>query len=504
MVTIEDAPRNNGKKKKKKKKGEVSAEERESILQSIQSDQIFIGMVFLKAKPRPEIRKSIERLNDAGIRFVFFSGETENRCKTFGEKLGLETDWNCCISLSDKPLVHPRLNSNNIAHLPVGLTQVREHLEQDIDNVPLLVPIFCDSTPDTTTEMIRIFQEYGDVVLSVGSALDPTNLGSFAHSDCSISNEPVAKGCVLSEKTESMPLLSSSRFVQGVSSGSLSCDMTSLSCDIIMSRRGHLYECLKLIEEGRHVLYNIKQVLLFYCVGAVWLHASLLLNNILFPSGFHLLSGFQILWLILIILPLQAFPFLTGPKEDHCMERIPTKNIYKPSRMKRSIFWLLLRSLHLILFTTFIFGWGMTLMWKRGGISKMFGQVTSSDFGEDFDEVLLFAQSTLLFLLTIYMAFLSLGFYYHQKSIFSRPVRLHRIYLFCILLSLLLQLVFSTFSLISQPLFFDRLSWEFYLVAFLYPLVIIFVDELVKRYERKWTKHSQDERRLEFETKLGR
>ena len=43
------------------------------------------------------------------------------------------------------------------------------HLEQ-MDNVPLLVSLFTDCTPDTTKEMVGIMQDYGEVVVCAGSA----------------------------------------------------------------------------------------------------------------------------------------------------------------------------------------------------------------------------------------------------------------------------------------------------------------------------------------------
>jgi hypothetical protein len=45
--------------------------------------------------------------------------------------------------------------------------------------VPLLVPLFSDTTRDTTAEMLRIYQENGEVVCCVGSALNVDNTALF-------------------------------------------------------------------------------------------------------------------------------------------------------------------------------------------------------------------------------------------------------------------------------------------------------------------------------------
>lgn len=42
----------------------------------------------------------IEDLDDSGIRFVYFSPENGSDSKMFASKLGLETGWNCHVSLS--------------------------------------------------------------------------------------------------------------------------------------------------------------------------------------------------------------------------------------------------------------------------------------------------------------------------------------------------------------------------------------------------------------------
>lgn len=57
--------------------------------------------------------------------------------------------------------------------------QVRPHL-QEVDDIPLHVPIFANCTPSSIQEMIRIYQEYGEVVCCVGSSADPDNACTFA------------------------------------------------------------------------------------------------------------------------------------------------------------------------------------------------------------------------------------------------------------------------------------------------------------------------------------
>ncbi|XP_044020998.1 transmembrane protein 94 isoform X3 [Aphidius gifuensis] len=70
----------------------------------LQCNQIFIGMVTMQYQAQADMVQLIEQLERACIRFVHFSKENELRSRVFSEKMGLESGWNCHISLlSEKP-----------------------------------------------------------------------------------------------------------------------------------------------------------------------------------------------------------------------------------------------------------------------------------------------------------------------------------------------------------------------------------------------------------------
>ncbi|XP_054717326.1 transmembrane protein 94-like [Uloborus diversus] len=62
-------------------------------------NEIFIGMVTMQYQACPDFVQLIEHLDKACIRFVHFSKENELRSRVFSEKMGLESGWNCHISL---------------------------------------------------------------------------------------------------------------------------------------------------------------------------------------------------------------------------------------------------------------------------------------------------------------------------------------------------------------------------------------------------------------------
>lgn len=173
-------------------------------------DLIFLGAVAMEFYPREDMQEFIDDLGQAGIRFVYFSPYSERISKAFGERLGLETDWNSCILLSNTPMEthkHGSNLSNKVtraqgyhatsdvkARLPRGPAQIRKHL-QTVDDIPLHVSIFaeCRAESGLIESMIDIYREWNETVLVVGSLVADKPVESariFAHADMSIGMIP--------------------------------------------------------------------------------------------------------------------------------------------------------------------------------------------------------------------------------------------------------------------------------------------------------------------------
>lgn len=63
-------------------------------------NQVFIGMVQMQYHACLDFVHLVEILEKACVRFVHFSKENELRSRTFSEKMGLESGWNCNITVS--------------------------------------------------------------------------------------------------------------------------------------------------------------------------------------------------------------------------------------------------------------------------------------------------------------------------------------------------------------------------------------------------------------------
>ena len=125
-------------------------------------NQIFLGVLGSLVIPRSETEGLLSTLQDAGVRFVYFSPRNMRRQKEIASQMGIDVAWNCAISLRalDQGEEDPHRMVSNYADwdvnakLPHGIESVKQHLK-DVDNVPLLVSLFTDVTKTSTREMVR-------------------------------------------------------------------------------------------------------------------------------------------------------------------------------------------------------------------------------------------------------------------------------------------------------------------------------------------------------------
>jgi len=128
-------------KEKKRKVPEIPFQNLMGFSFEVQTNQIFLGMVAMQYEACMDMVQLIEQLDQACIRFVHFSKENELRSRVFSEKMGLESGWNCHISL--RPLTEEE-----------KLEEEREEREQSLftqrssDILPDSVHFYCTSEVD--------------------------------------------------------------------------------------------------------------------------------------------------------------------------------------------------------------------------------------------------------------------------------------------------------------------------------------------------------------------
>eukprot|EP01104_Vermistella_antarctica_P008727 TRINITY_DN2207_c1_g1_i1.p1 TRINITY_DN2207_c1_g1~~TRINITY_DN2207_c1_g1_i1.p1 ORF type:complete len:1600 (+),score=404.81 TRINITY_DN2207_c1_g1_i1:307-5106(+) len=626
----------------------------------LMEDQIFIGMVSLRSIPKKDAPRLVEALSSAGIRFSLFSRSGPRRSKQIAEKLGLETDWNCSISLQEEDPVartNPSLSepgvvrvdnnnrnqdnkagadvaatepedvhdencndddddddyddddddddvgdggsdnddydnnnnsSNNInnkkkknskrmsktystansnssssssssnsddesdedgeyntiavgggsggwrysgddsrhisfsiekrntivndgtpSQLPKGCTSIREHL-RDVDNVPLLVPLFTDCTSYTTAEMIRVYQENGDVVCCVGSCLNTNNTRVFAQADVAIGLEPQISNDPTYHSTKQRresngdgsgggdagidgvvpePVLTSNDFLSNLTSGALTSDLTCLPCDLVLHREVKFEYLLQLLHESRRLSSNTFQCLMFILACHLALLAFLLLTSILLlPSPLH---PFHVVWLSLVVLPLLAVSSLFRPSDDMIMRHIKPKNVVKlPVVGRYAKFWGVYR-LGPIVFVLLVM-YVLALLFSESPTSP------SQPFAtEPSESALLGAQNVVALSIAIFFSLCALDFT-STRSPFTRS------WVFWSVIGVVAQLLLCVALLVPSGLTALMNMWPAYVVLVLWTTCQIFIEIYYLKPEfQKWSRHMDLKARLEFDTKLG-
>ncbi|KAF9924116.1 hypothetical protein FBU30_005856 [Linnemannia zychae] len=428
--------------------------------------QIFLGMTTLAHQPKTNVCDFIEDLGLAGIRFVYFSPTSERESKAFADRLGLETDWNSCILLSSASdpfgASTGYLESYDIkAQLPRGIENIRPHLEA-VDDIPLHVSLFAECGPEAAAEMIKIFQDYGEVVCCIGSSLNINNTAAFAKADISVGIEPI--------KMNSSP--------ESRSAFSLGSKINSLSCGLIMHSETSLYALTQVIREARRLLNSQRQGVVFMIASLMSLTLLLLISYcFLLPPA---MTGYQILWIMWIIVPLLILSYFFSPHEPDTMTMMPSTQEYVTTTRPSSLYLLLPCSLYpsywnVCLRLPVFWKWdSMASMVKRGAVGTIIRTKLHYDY-----------------LGLVYG--MDIQYFYESNSFSSYIPTLEESYMdWC-----------KRLVVINGPHKVNDLPWWLFVVAFLWPIAFMPIQEIVKARDMKECIRAQKLAKLEFNTKLG-
>ncbi|EHB10775.1 hypothetical protein GW7_04468 [Heterocephalus glaber] len=535
--------------------------EKEECMQAL-SGQIFMGMVSSQYQARLDIVRLIDGLVNACIRFVYFSLEDELKSKVFAEKMGLETGWNCHISLTpngDMPgseippsspshagSLHDDLNQVsrddaeglllmeeeghsdlisfqptdsdipsfledcNRAKLPRGIHQVRPHL-QNIDNVPLLVPLFTDCTPETMCEMIKIMQEYGEVTCCLGSSANLRNSCLFLQSDVSIALDPLYPSRCSWETFGYATSTSMAQATDGLSPLQLSGKLNSLPCSLTF-RQEETISIIRLIEQARHATYGIRKCFLFL------LQCQLTLMVIQLPP---LLSTTDILWLSCFCYPLLSISLLGKPPHSAIMSMATGKNLQSIPKKTQHYFLLCFLLKFSLTISSCLICFGFTLQSfcdsaQARNLTNCSSIMLSSDsdrapaWFEDFANGLLSAQKLTAALIVLHTVFISITHVHRTKPLWRKSPLTNIWWAVTVPVVLLGQVVQTAvdlqlwthrdsqihFGLKDVPL----VTW---LLGCLSLVLVVVTNEIVKLHEIRVRVRYQKRQKLQFETKLG-
>ena len=510
------------------------------------SNQVFLGMISLQYQPKQDVISLVQDLKFSGIRFIHYTAENEVRGKIFAEKLGLEAGWNCHISLS--PAFDDESNCDEFedesasstgsslssvinayqayikAKLPKGVDKIRSHIK-NVDNVPLLVPLFTDCTPEAVTEMIKIMQENGEVVLCMGSAWVRENLSIYAQSDIGFSLSPVSEDTVCG-CTVNCNSYCGNKTQNWLTPMEAAASLNSLTSGAYMPRDADI-SIHYVVHQCRHILGCIQRGLLYFlgCSLAVML---LSLCSAVFFQPLPL-SGSHIFWILLVTIPLLTLSILSTQTDDKIKSLMPDRKttiwnkewnayivyfcvLYVPTIfICLTIFWL---SLHGMCNSIEGFVCNPVL----GNTALLFNATNMSQVPQtlgwlyDNSQGALLAQDCTAFFLTIYLCSSSLVFLHRSEPTWNMWRYLSWQYVVVLFIVIVMQIVYFV---VSQTLAVALISandivwtiedipWYVWILGFLWIIPQLILQELLKWNSRKMFVRTQRKLRLAFETKLG-
>ncbi|TRY56661.1 hypothetical protein DNTS_014136 [Danionella cerebrum] len=527
--------------------------EKEDCVQAL-SGQIFMGMVSSQFQARLDTVRLIENLVGACIRFVYFSMEDELRSKVFAEKMGLETGWNCHISLtpngdghcdgapsspsqagslhdenlhdsrddvegpllpedqSDLASFQPTdsdvpsfLEDCNRAKLPRGIHQVRPHLK-NIDNVPLLVPLFTDCTPETMCEMMKIMQENREVTCCMGSSANFRNSCLFLQSDISISLDPLFPSRCSWETFGYAAVCGLKGESDELTPQWLGARLNSLGCSVSF-HQGESVSMVKLIEQARHTTYGIRKCFLFLLQCQLTLVIIQFLACLIqLPPPMNITD---ILWLSCFCYPLLSVSFLGKPPDS--------------STQQYFLGWFLLKFGLTVLAYLVGFGFSLQEVCSRAAnftktdnstiacshILTYSSQNAPQWFGE-LSNGLLLIQKIMAGFLALHTVFISLSYVHRSQPLWRRNPFSNTWWCLTVPVVLLGQVVQAVIDYYlwrnrSSELLFTlhHIPLHVWLLVSLSIVLVVLINEAVKLHEIRVRVRYQKRQKLQFETKLG-
>ncbi|GAB5359986.1 hypothetical protein AAMO2058_000588800 [Amorphochlora amoebiformis] len=475
--------------------GDEDKKSSEALRSEVLENQIFLGMAALGAQPKLDAPVFVELLMNSGIRFVYFSRATPRIGKAFASALGLFTDWNAHVSLKDKEnKEEPPVEG--ISKLPCGVSAIRDHI-REVDDVPLLVSLFTDCESLSMAEMIKIYQENGESVATLGSSFSVNKPIIHTQADLALALDPVPlNSCVYDNGPDDVKVLYASPLMLDLSK-----TITTIPSAFKFQSTTGLQDMFYLISVARRFLHNYTQVLAFFCASVLTIFVSVVLSNV---AGAPLpLSVYHILWILWIIVPLLSTSiFLANTNMDSLQDHAFKNAEHLTDILRFSAYFFVRFAPHI----AGLLGVVLTTLQLRyndnAAIESEF--YWSSESGaiigsSPFESALASAQSLGAFFLVALLTTSSAGFLYRNESICESDIRSQNVWWFASCLALALQ---ACISFGFSPRTFSELS-PFYAVLVGGPVVVIMVDEMVKMHDRKQFTIFQKRSRLMFDTRLG-
>ncbi|ATD54762.1 calcium-translocating P-type ATPase, PMCA-type [Clostridium chauvoei] len=243
-------------------------------IDSLEKDLIFVGLMGMIDPPRVEVKDSITKSKNAGIRTIMITGDHKNTAVAIAKELGI---------------------AENISQAMSG-SEIDTYTEEEFTKIVNNFRVFARVSPEHKVKIVKAFKSHGNIVSMTGDG---------------VNDAPSLKAADI-----------------GVAMGITGTDVAKGAADMVLTD-DNFTTIVKAVEEGRNIFNNIKKSILFLLscnLGEV----VALFFAILFNWDTPLLP-IHILWVNLITDSFPALSLGVDPGDSGVMDK-------KPRNPKESLF----------------------------------------------------------------------------------------------------------------------------------------------------------------------
>lgn len=234
---------------------------------NIESNHVFLGMVGMEDPPREDVKKSIKKCHNAGIKVVMITGDNKNTAAAIGRELGILTNG-----------------------LVVSGAELESMDESELDSKIRSVQVFARTSPEQKLRIVKAFKRFGFIVAMTGDG---------------VNDAPAIKEANI-----------------GIAMGASGSDVTKDVASITLID-DNFSTIVNAIEEGRSVSNNIRRSVKYLLSGSIGVMVAIFVTSAV--TGTLPLLPIQILWVNIICETILGSPLAVESPSEDIMNNPPIK-----------------------------------------------------------------------------------------------------------------------------------------------------------------------------------
>lgn len=227
---------------------------------------IFVGVVGMKDPLRPDVKKSVQKLKEAGITTVMITGDHKDTAYAIAEELGIAQSENECVSGEQLDLME----------------------EKELDSIVCETKVFARVNPEHKMKIVKALKKNKKIVAMTGDG---------------VNDAPSLKAADV-----------------GIAMGITGTDVAKGAADIVLGD-DNFASIEKAVEEGRTIYANIKKSVLFL-LSSNFAEVITMLVAIVLGMPIPLMAV-HILWINLLTDSIPALALGSDSKEEDIMKEKP-------------------------------------------------------------------------------------------------------------------------------------------------------------------------------------